>query len=76
MSISGSGAHLQVGHPQLVTISTAKLLELGPWLNSHVITIYGDNAIYALDLKNGSLTTLTRGGSYLRIIATAGTGQT
>lgn len=76
VSISGSGAHLQVGHPQLITISTAKLLELGPWLNSHVITIYGDNAIYALDLKSGSLTTLTRGGSYLRIIATVGTGQT
>ena len=77
VQITGSGAQMQIGHPQLVAGSTARLLELGPWLNSHVITLYGDNAIYALDTQSGALTTLVQGSlHYLRILATVGVGQT
>ena len=75
--ISGSGNQVKIGHPQLVAGSTARLLELGPWLNSHVITLYGDSALYALDVQNGALTTLVQSSAdYLRIIATVGVGQT
>jgi hypothetical protein len=77
VQITGSAGQWQIGHPQLVAGSTAKLLELGSWLNSHVITLYGDGTIYALDTQSGALTTLVQGGSrYLRILATVGAGQT
>jgi hypothetical protein len=78
VQITGSGDTLKVSRPQLVTISTARLFELGPWLNSHVITLYGDGAIYALDIQSGALTTLVQGGSnhYLRTLGTVGVGQT
>lgn len=77
VQITGSGSQIQVGHPQLLSTSTARLLELGPWLNSHVITVYGDGSIYALDTQSGGLTTLVQSGNrYLRILATVGVGQT
>jgi len=77
VQITGSGTQFQIGHPQLISTSTARLLELGPWLNSHVITVYGDGSIYALDTQNGGLTTLVQSGNrYLRILATVGVGQT
>jgi hypothetical protein len=76
VQISGSGAQMQIGHPQLVAGSTARLLELGPWLNNHVLILYGDSAIYALDTQSGALTTLVQGNRYLRVLATVGIGQT
>ena len=77
VQITSTGAQVQIGHPQLVVTSTARLLELGPWLNSHVITLYGDSAIYALDTQSGALTSLVQlNNHYLRILATVGVGQT
>jgi hypothetical protein len=61
-----------VGHTLLVSTSTTRLLELGPWLNSHVITMYGDGVIYALDVQNGALTSLIRPGGYVRALAVIG----
>jgi hypothetical protein len=72
VQISGAGSHLQVGHTLLVSTSTTRLLELGPWLNSHVITMYGDGVIYALDVQNGALTSLIRPGGYVRALAVIG----
>jgi hypothetical protein len=76
VQVSGSGANLQVGKPQLVATATTKLFELGPWLNSHVVTMYGDGALYALDVQSGSQTLLNQSGgdNYLRILGTIGTG--
>ena len=76
VQVSGSGTNLQVGKPQLVATATTKLFELGPWLNSHVVTMYGDGALYALDVQSGSQTLLAQpgGDNYLRIIGTIGTG--
>lgn len=76
VQFSGSGSQMQVSHPHLVSTSTTKLLELGPWLNSHVVTLYGDESIYALDVQSRALTLLTHPGSYVRILATLGTGLT
>lgn len=76
MSVSGSGTSLQVGQPRLVASSTTKLLELGPWINSHIVTLYGDGAIYALDIQSGDSTMIISSGGYARILAIVGTGQT
>jgi hypothetical protein len=75
VKISGSGNQLQASRPELVATSITYLLELGPWLNSHVVTMYGDGAIYALDVQSGSLTALVQPGSYLRILGITGNGQ-
>ena len=76
MSVSGSGTTMQVGQPHLVASSTTRLLELGPWLNSHIVTLYGDGTIYALDVQSGASTMIIHIGSYSRILALVGTGQT
>lgn len=76
VQLRGSGSHLQVSHPLLVATSTTRLLELGPWLNSHVVTMYGDGSIYALDVRDGALTSLGHPGGYVRILAVIGSGLT
>jgi hypothetical protein len=78
VQVSGSGSQMRIGRPQLVAISTVKLFELGPWLNSHTLIVYGDGAIYAMDIQNGALAPLvtTSNYRYLRALATIGAGQT
>jgi hypothetical protein len=75
VQITASNSQLQVGKPQLVATSLTRLLELGPWFNSHVVTLYGDGALYALDIQSGSLTQVTQPGGYLRILGIIGNGQ-
>jgi hypothetical protein len=76
ISINGSDAQAQVSHPQLIATSTSLLLELGPWLNSHVVTLYADGALYALDVQSDALTRLASTGGYARILGITGTGLT
>lgn len=76
MQVTVTDTGLQVGHPQLVASSTSRLLELGPWLNSHVVTLYGDGTLYAMDVQTGSATAVVSTGGYARILAVVGTGQT
>jgi hypothetical protein len=76
VQIGGSGTNVQIGHLQLISTTTTRLLELGPWLNSHVVTMYGDGSIYALDVQSGALTSLGHPGGYVRILAVMGTGLT
>jgi len=67
--LSGSGSKLTVSSPDLVAFSTARLVELGPWLNSHVLTVYADGSLYAYDVQNNALLRLAKGGtSYLRAL--------
>jgi hypothetical protein len=72
--VSGSGSSLQVGQPQVLETSDARLLELGPWFNSHVITFYADNTLYALDISSGAVAKIVRTRSYARIIGVIGMG--
>ena len=74
VKISNSGNQLQVSKPNLVATSTVSLLELGPWLNSHIVTVYGDGGLYALDVQNGSMTTLAQPGGYLRVLGVLSKG--
>lgn len=72
--IGGTGQHLSVGKPQLLATSTAGLLELGTWLNSHELALYADNAIYVLDVQSGAVATIVQTGAYARVIAVIGQG--
>lgn len=74
VQFGSAGGRVQVGRPLLVSTSTTRLLELGPWLNSHVVTMSGDGSIYALDVQDGALTSLGHPGGYVRILAVIGTG--
>lgn len=76
VQLSGSGTHLTAARPVLVATSTARLLELGPWFNNHILTFYGDGVLYAFDIKTGAVTTLVTAGTYARIIAVVGSGLT
>ena len=76
VQISDSSSHVQVSRPQLISTSTTRLLELGPWLNSHVVTMFGDGSVYALDVQSGALASLGHPGGYVRILAVIGTGLT
>lgn len=70
--ISGSGAHLHVSSPKLLVTSTALLLELGPWFNSHILTFYGDGTLYAMDIQTKAVTTIAQTNAYARMIAVVG----
>ncbi len=72
--ISGSGKNLRASKPQLMVTSTAALLELGPWFNTHILTFYGDNSLYALDVRSGTVATIVQTSAYARMIAVVGTG--
>ena len=72
VQVSGSGKNLNVSKPQLMAGSTARLLELGPWLNNHILTFYGDGTLYALDIQSGAVATIAQTKTYARIIAVVG----
>jgi hypothetical protein len=76
VSINSSGGQLEVNKPQLVAVSTAGLLELGPWLNSDMVTVYGDSVIYVFDVQDGSLAILNHSSEYLRILGIIDSNQT
>jgi hypothetical protein len=76
VQINGTGTHLHAGKPQLIATSTAQLVELGAWLNDHIITFYSDGVLYAMDLQNNAWTSLAQPGTYARIVAVIGSPQT
>jgi hypothetical protein len=76
VQISGSGTKLHAGKPQLIATSTDNLIELGGWLNNHIIAFYGDGVLYAMDIQTGALTAFIQPLSYARIIAVIGPGRT
>ncbi|TMD68376.1 MAG: hypothetical protein E6I91_04620 [Chloroflexi bacterium] len=72
--ISGSGKQLHVSNAQLMATSNANLLEMGPWFNNHILTFYGDNSLYAMDVQTGAVATIVQTGAYARIIAVLSLG--
>ena len=67
--MTGSGSHLHVGKPRLLATANSLLLELGAWINSHVLTFYSDGTLYALDIHSGAMSTIVQTGTYAHIIA-------
>ncbi len=72
VQISGSGSQMHESKPQLLATTTSQLVELGPWYNSHILTLYADGTLYALDTQSGSLTIFAQPSSYARIVAVVG----
>ncbi len=56
--LSGSGTQLKVGTPQVLMTTTALFMELGAWLNPHIVTLYADGSLYAVDTTTGAATAL------------------
>ncbi len=69
VQVTGSGLHQHVGKPRLLATATSLLLELGPWMNSDVLTFYSDSALYALDIHSGAISTIAQTGTYAHIVA-------
>ncbi len=69
VQVSGSGPRLHASRPRLLVTSTSLLMELGVWLNDHVVTFYADGTLYALDIRSGAVTTILQTEAYARIIA-------
>jgi hypothetical protein len=65
--LSGSGTDLQVGQPHLLATASSRYIELGPWLNNHILTFYADGFLYALDTSSGAVMVITHTGAYARI---------
>ena len=58
--------HIHDFHHHLCSTSYnfGKTPELDFWLHNHVVTIYGDGAIYVLNVQSGALTILAQPGEY------------
>lgn len=69
VQLTGSGSHLHAGKPALLATSTARLIELGPWINNTILTFYSDGMLYGMDIKSGAVTALAQTQGYARIIA-------
>ncbi len=67
--ISGSGSHLSVSQPHLLATAATQFMELGPWFNSHILTFYSNNYLYAMDIQSGAVAPIVQTRSYARIIA-------
>lgn len=70
VQIHGSGAQLQAQKPQLLTTASARYVELGGWLNDHILTFYADHALYALDIQQGAIAHMVSTDAYAHIFAT------
>ena len=72
VQISGSGSQSHIGKPQLLATSTSLFIELGPWLNSQILTFYSDDSIYAFDIHSKAVATIRHIGAYACIIGVIG----
>jgi hypothetical protein len=69
VQLTGSGNHLYAGKPVLLATSSARLIELGTWINNSILTFYSDGMLYAMDIKSGAVTGLAQTQGYARIVA-------
>jgi WD40 repeat protein len=72
VQLGSAGATLHADKPQLLATSTSSFVELGPWLDNHILTFYADGALHALDIRSGASTTLAQLNTYARIVAVIG----
>ncbi len=66
--INSSGTQSRGGNVQLLATATAPYVELGAWLNNHIVLLYADNALYALDVEQGTLALIVQTGAYAQIV--------
>ncbi len=70
----GTHGALQTNKPKLLATSSADFMELGSWVNNHIITFYADNTLYALNVQTGALATIIQTVAYARAVAVVGQG--
>lgn len=75
VQINTTKGTLHTSKPRLIATSSSNFVELGAWMNSHVITFYSDNTLYALDIQTGALATIIQTTAYAHAIAIVGQGQ-
>ena len=73
--VSGSGAHLTIGEPQLLVTTPAHFIEAGTWLNQHIITFYADGSLYAFDTQTNAYKQLINTSFYTHIVAVGSQGS-
>jgi hypothetical protein len=54
--------------PQVVANFSARLVELGSWLDNHTLILYADGGIYALDVRTAAIALLAPLANYSHII--------
>jgi hypothetical protein len=54
--------------PKVVANFSARLVELGSWLDSHTLLLYADRGIYAIDTQTAAISLLAVVPSYSRIV--------
>jgi len=69
-----SGAALHSDRPSVLATASSRFIELGVWINDHVLTFYSDGFLYALDTNSGTVTTITHTGSYAHVVAVVNRG--
>jgi hypothetical protein len=65
------GTTLHSRQPSVLATASSRFIELGVWLNDHVLTFYSDGFLYALNTTSGSVRTITHTGSYAHVVAVA-----
>lgn len=55
--------------PTLIATTAGHYVELGSWWDAHTVTVFIDQAFYALDVQRGVLATITQTGGYAHEIA-------
>jgi hypothetical protein len=68
VQVHGSDSQLHTDKPQLLAAANTRIMELGPWLNDHIVTFYADGWIYALDIQDDAIARITSTQSYSHII--------
>ncbi len=68
VQMDNAGSQLHAEQPQLLAAATSSIFELGPWLNSHIVTFYADGWIYALDIQSNEIARITNTQAYVHII--------
>jgi hypothetical protein len=68
------GTILHNDRPSVLATASSRFLELGVWINDHVLTFYSDGFLYALDTNTGAVATITHTGSYAHAVAVVNRG--
>lgn len=69
VQIKDSGSQLALSRPELLATATSHYVELGAWLDDHILTFYADNTLYAMDIQTGATATIMQTKAYAHIVA-------
>jgi hypothetical protein len=65
-------ASASLGRPLLLATTPARYVELGSWWDANTVTVFVDNALYALDMRHARVAKILQTDSYVRTVAVLG----